>query len=153
MSPLYTFNGLILRVANALAAGPSCCCNDGECCEYNLALSYTVVYNGPEGVRTLSGLGPIIFDAGSIATFDCTPAYDCETGNFIDLELVLNFTLLNTFPPKSYFGYVDALVPGSSGGGVPCDEQISMDGLTFNLVYCVSNVPISTATATVTLNP
>jgi hypothetical protein len=26
LSPLYTHNGLILKVQNALAAGPECCC-------------------------------------------------------------------------------------------------------------------------------
>jgi hypothetical protein len=41
MSPLYTFNGLILRVANALAAGPSCCCNgDGECCATDKSVTF-----------------------------------------------------------------------------------------------------------------
>jgi hypothetical protein len=156
MAKVALTGGKLIKVGSKIGLHPSCCCaSGGTCCEYNVALNYTVVYDGPEGVRTLSGLGPVIFDAGSIATLDCTAGYGCENPDYIGQKLVLNFTLLNTFPSKSYIGYIDALqtLPENPNGGVPCDEQKSIDGLTFNLVYCVGGVSIGTATATVTLNP
>ena len=138
MSPLYTLNGLILRVGNALAAGPNCCCEGGgECCEYKLDEFYTIDYTGPEGNFQISGMGPSLSNAEIDIGFDCTSCFDCDY-NF-SYALSIYVTIFPQFNQYHLCFPAQQPTPEDGNAGVPCDQQLSLIGLTFNLVNCSNN--------------
>jgi hypothetical protein len=149
MSPLVVVSGALLTVNGALAGHEACCCG-GPCCQYKLNLNYSVTYNGPEGTKTATGVGPFIYTYISdndlmYVIFNCTGAYDCNSA-FLGNKLVVAVIIDGEFP--GYDGYVEAQQPsgGNPNGGVPCNQQQSMDGLSFNLINCPT---LNTATLSV----
>ena len=148
MAKIALTGGKIIKVAEKIGLYPGCCCG-GPCCQYSLTENYTVSYSGPEGNKTASGVGPFVMsdDNSMFVLFNCTSAYDCGS-TFLGNKLVVQITINGT---TQYDGYVEAQQPGgeSPNGGVPCDQQQSMDGLSFNLINCLT---LNNATLTVVVN-
>lgn len=155
MTNVYKYNGNIIRNNGAIGIHQNCCCEQGgSCCEYLLTENYTVSLNGTNiGNFQITGQGPAIFDANVSVQFDCTQTFDCFN-NDLGQKLVCNFSILSSFPPRTYLGSLPAVQPSidNPNGGWPCDQQKSMNGLTFNMEYCLGGAVADTGTLTVTVN-
>lgn len=137
MAKVALTGGKLIKVGEKIGLYPGCCCG-GECCEYSLLEEYTVTYNGPEGNKTATGFGPFMMseDGSMMVLFNCTGFSNCAF-EYLGLKLVVTVTI-NAM--NQYDGYIEAAQPSAenSQGGVPCDQQKTMDGLSFDLISCIT---------------
>ena len=159
MSPLYTFNGSILKVGNALRG---CCCGEPVCCCLDFAnVNFSFTIDCGSGNETYTGVIDEFGNSTDVETglwgvsvtctpSSCTPEDSCDVDSN-DSTCVIFLISVGRFDSGICGGTAIYICPGNSSlwNATTCVDAPKAN-FTTDLFKCVSGTPVINGSITFT---